>query len=118
MWQLLDSFGIQNAQTRGYWDARCPVKTGNPELYATVYINGDKALVTLANWTAKPQTGTLKIDAALLGFKPSRATLPEIKSVQAPQRAPEQNSQKAGAFVLDGEFNVVANGGSIILLEK
>lgn len=82
LWQLWDAFGMEHATMRGYWDNRCPVTTGNESLPATTYINGDKALVVIANWTDLPQTATLHFDEQLLGFRPTSFYLPEIKNIQ------------------------------------
>lgn len=66
----------------GYWDTGCPVKTDNPNLPATVYTNGTKALVVIANWTDLPQKAKISIDEQGLGFKPVSFSLPEIKNMQ------------------------------------
>jgi hypothetical protein len=106
MWKLWDAFGMKDARMLGYWDARCPVKTGNENLPATVYINGDKALVAIANWTDLPQKGEWTVDETLLGFKPSKMSLPEIEKTQW------------GNPFRGGKLEVMGRGGLIILLEK
>jgi hypothetical protein len=106
IWKLWDSFGMKDARMFGYWDTRCPVKTGNENLPATVYINGDQALVVIANWTDLPQMGEWTVDETLLGFKPSKMSLPEIKKTQwdKPFRG--------------GKLEVMGRNGLIVLLEK
>jgi hypothetical protein len=106
MWKLRDAFGMKDARMRGYWDARCPVKTGNENLPATVYINGDRALAVIANWTDSPQKGEWTIDEALLGFKPSKMSLPEIEKTQW------------GNPFHGGKLEVMGRSGLIVLLEK
>ena len=106
-WHIWDDFGMKNAVMRGYWDERCPVKTDNTNIPATVYINGDKALVVLANWTDLPQTAKITLDEQLLGFKPSSYLLPEIR-----------NTQWEGKLSSLNQCEIMGRGGMIILLEK
>lgn len=82
LWKLWKEFGMENARMHGYWDADSPVKTDNAYLPATVYTNGKKALVVIANWTDLPQHAKLSIDEKALGFKPAAFTLPEIRNLQ------------------------------------
>lgn len=107
MWELWDEFGMKDARMRGYWDDRCPVKTGNENLPATVYVNGDKALVAIANWTDLVQQGELTIDENLLGFTPSKAYLPRI-----------ERTQWGGGFNLKRSFELTGRDGLLIWLEK
>lgn len=107
LWHIWDDFGMKNAVMRGYWDERCPVKTDNTNIPATVYINGDKALVVLANWTDLPQTAKITLDEQLLGFKPSSYLLPEIR-----------NTQWEGKLSSLNQCEIMGRGGMIILLEK
>lgn len=107
LWKIWDSFGMKEAVMRGYWDERCPVKTDNKDIPATVYINGDKALVVLANWTDLPQKAKITLDEELLGFKPSSYVLPEIR-----------NTQWEGKLSSLNQCEIMGRGGMIILLEK
>lgn len=107
MWKLWDQFGMKDAVMRGYWDERCPVKTDNENLLATTYINGNKAMIAIANWTDLPQRGKLTIDEELLGFKPSKAHLPQIEKLQW-----------ENGFNLGGAFEVIGREGLIVWLEK
>jgi len=56
MWAFWDEFGIQDAQTLGYWDARCPVRTGRDDILATVYRKPGTALIALARWPVGGKT--------------------------------------------------------------
>ena len=107
LWGLWDEFGMKNASMKGYWDSECPVKTENDDLPATVFINGDKALVAIANWTDIPVTSKITIDEKLLGFTPSRISLPEIRNLQ-------WGNQRVNLNRID----VLGRSGIIILLEK
>ena len=107
LWQLWDSFGMKDAAMRGYWEEQAPVQTDNANLPATVYINGDKALVVIANWTDVPQTATIRIDEQQLGFTPSSFILPEIR-----------NQQWGGKLSSLKQCEVMGRSGMIVLLEK
>lgn len=107
MWKVWDEFGMKDARMYGYWDDRCPVKTTNSNLPSTVYVNGDKALVVVANWTDLPQTGKFTIDEKVLGFKPTKASLPEINRIQWGK-----------GFNIHGTSEILGRSGLFILLEK
>ena len=107
LWKLWDDFGMKDARIRGYWDNRCPVKTGNENVLATAYVKDDRALVILANWTDSPQTAHISMDEELLGFKPSFCLLPEVRDVQW-----------KGNISLQKPYEMMGRGGLIILLEK
>ncbi|WP_298546425.1 glycoside hydrolase domain-containing protein [uncultured Parabacteroides sp.] len=107
LWKLWDEFGMKDARLRGYWDERCPVKTGNESIIATAYVKDDRALVVLANWTDLPQTAHLSFDEELLGFKPSSCLLPEIREVQW-----------KGSLSFQKPCEIMGRGGLILLLEK
>jgi hypothetical protein len=72
-----------------------------------VYVNGDKALAVIANWTDIPQNGEFAIDEKLLGFTPSKVYMPEIEKIQW-----------GNPFNRKGKIEVMGRGGLIIMLEK
>ena len=73
---------MKDARMIGYWDDASPIQTNNEQLPATVYVNGDKALVVVSNWTDMPLKYKLMFGTEKLGFNPSKATLPEIRNLQ------------------------------------
>ncbi len=85
MWKLWDQFGIQEAETIGYWDPACPVRTDDPQVLATVYKRKGKALISLGNFGDGKSDCHLKIDWAALGMDPSQSRLiaPTVQEVQA-----------------------------------
>lgn len=107
LWQLWDSFGMDKASMHGYWDENSPVKTDNANLPATVYTNGDKALLVIANWTDLPQKAKISIDEKALGFHPATISLPEIRNIQWGSRV--NNLERC---------EIMGRSGMIILLEK
>ena len=75
LWKAMDDFGMNGSEMTGFWDAACPVKTGNAEVLASVYRKDGKALIALASWSAKDQNVRLAIDFKALGIDPTKATL-------------------------------------------
>lgn len=107
LWNLFDQFDIKNASIHGYWDEQCPVKTDNKDLPATVFVNGDKALVVIANWTDLPQTAKIQINEKALGFKPTKFTLPEVRNLQWGGKLSNLNN-----------CEILGRSGMIVWLEK
>ena len=107
LWKLWDEFGMKDASMSGYWDPRCPVRTDNADLPATVYTNGKRALVVIANWTDLPQQAKITVDEEALGFRPTRFTLPEIRNIQW-----------GGTLDNLKQCEIMGRSGLIILLEQ
>jgi hypothetical protein len=68
----------------GYWDPRCPVRTGQDEVLATVYLGERRAIVALASWAGEEVACTLALDWSVLGLDPDRTALraPAIEGYQ------------------------------------
>lgn len=75
LWRLWDEFGIQDAETIGYWSPSCPVKTDNEKILATAYIKSDKAIISVASWADETVSCHLDIDFNKLGFGSSNSKL-------------------------------------------
>jgi len=88
IWKAWDDFGMQGVQMIGYWSPNCPVKSGNPNIPATVYKKRGAALVALASWSGEDATVTLNIDWQKLGIDPGHATIeaPAIANFQPSRR--------------------------------
>jgi hypothetical protein len=100
MWQLWDSFGIQDAEMIGYWRDDCPASTGNDDIKATVYLKKGTALVSIASWAEKEADIQLNIDWDRIGIKKENAVLvqPELKGFQpAATYKPDDNIKIAPA---------------------
>ena len=84
IWKIWDSFEIDKAVMKGYWDESCPVKTDHPGILATVYIGWGKSLVSLASWAPEKQNAKLILDWKALGIDPENAkiTAPAIEGFQ------------------------------------
>lgn len=109
LWKVWDDFGIQDAKMSGFWDPRCPVKTGLTNVLATAYVKKGKTLVSLASWAANATKVRLEIDCATLGLDPNKATLyaPAIRSFQ-----PE------AIFKLGDEIPAQPGNGWLLLLDE
>lgn len=107
LWKMYDDFGMENAVMYGFWNERSPVKSSNPNVPATVYVKDGKAMVVVANWTDCVEDCRLVIDEKVLGFKPAKASLPEM-----------ENIQWKGNLNPNGAFSVQGRQGMFILLEK
>ena len=73
----------------------------------TVYTNGKRALVVIANWTDLPQQAKITVDEEALGFRPTRFTLPEIRNIQW-----------GGTLDNLKQCEIMGRSGLIILLEQ
>lgn len=114
MWGFWDDFGIQDAEMIGYWDPKCPVRTDNREVLATVYRKQGKSLIALAHWPGeKPGSGPVEvrlgIDWQSLGLDPARArlTAPAIESFQP-----------AAQFTPDDAIPVEPGKGWLLVLQE
>jgi hypothetical protein len=84
IWALWDSFGMQDADMKGYWDPACPVQTGTADLLATVYQKPSESLIAVASWSKSPESVHLQVDWEALGMDPDRAVFyaPPLKGFQ------------------------------------
>ena len=69
IWKEWADFGIEDARMIGYWDESPLVRTDSPDVKATAFIRGDKALVALGNFASEPRTVKLAIDGKWLGSR-------------------------------------------------
>ncbi len=119
MWKLWDEFGMKEANLLGFWDERCPVKSDNGNLVASVFIGEGKALIAVANWTELPQSGKLELDEELLGFTPSKIWLPEVRDLQwGKTHFSDRNGLANAPFSLEKPFDILGREGMFILVEE
>ncbi len=110
IWRLWDEFGIADATMVGYWEADCPVHTGNPDILATVYRKEGASLVSVASWSKERAECRLEIDWKALGLDPKRAHLfaPEVQGFQpcrlySPDEAFPVSPGRGWLFIVDEE---------------
>lgn len=77
LWRLWDSFGIVDADLRGWWnETHRVVATNSSDVLATAYVRPDKStLIALASWSGAAVAVSLALDWAALGLTPATATL-------------------------------------------
>ena len=80
IWKAWADFGIEDARMSGYWDEAAFVKTDSPDVKATAFIRGDRALIALGNFSTEPRTVRLKIDGRWLGGR-ARTMKLEARSI-------------------------------------
>jgi hypothetical protein len=110
IWKLWDDFGMAGSDMIGFWDNACPVKTGNPQVPATVYRKPGKCLIALANWGKTDATVRLNLDWKALGLDPARVTL------RAPEIGPQV--QAAQTFAAGDELKVPPGKGWLLIAEE
>jgi hypothetical protein len=100
VWQLWQSFGIEDAQMKGYWEADCPVKTDHQDVKATTYIRPGKTLIAIGNFDTEKRSIHLSFDWKQLGLNPSDVVLraPEICNFQH-----EQTFHLSDAITVEGK---------------
>lgn len=83
LYRLWDDFGIEQAEMRGYWHSKAPVKTGEADVLATTYLRDGKALVAVYNFAKQKKRFSLSVCCELLGFVPDPAAVaPYVKGLQ------------------------------------
>jgi hypothetical protein len=109
LWKAWDDFGMKGSKMIGYWSDRCPVKTSDPAVLATVYQKKGKCLVSLASWADTDVNVTLQVDWKKLGIDPARAhiTAPLIS-----------NFQVAHSFGLHEQIPVPRSKGWLLVIEQ
>jgi hypothetical protein len=85
IWRLWDEFGIEQSEMIGYWSRRCPVRTDDERVPATVYLREGEALISLASWKPSTHDCHLTFDWETLGMDPAKATLyaPALEKFQS-----------------------------------
>jgi hypothetical protein len=108
LWRLWDSFGIRESRMIGYWVSSNPVRTGDPDVLATVFLKKGRAMVALASWAGDPRRVRLTWDWRGLGLNPRKVRIvaPEVESFQA-----------GGEFLPDQEILLEGGKGLILIVE-
>lgn len=108
VWKIWDKFGIDEAKMVGFWEDEPVVQTGNDDVEATTYLKESKALISLGNFSEKPQKVKLSIDWQKLGIDLQNAKLycPEILDFQ-PQKT----------IRIDDEIEIEPKKGWLIIME-
>lgn len=85
LWRFWDTWRIQDTRMIGYWVPDSPVRTGRPDLLATVYHRPGQSIVALASWGADTARVQLAVDWNRMGLDPAHARIvaPDIPGFQA-----------------------------------
>jgi len=107
IWKLWDDFGIQGSEMTGFWVSDHPVKTGRPDVLATVYKKDNQVLIAIASWAAGPARIRLDIDWQQLVIDPAnlKVSVPAIEGFQ-----------EAGEMDLQETFQVPEGKGVVIIV--
>ena len=85
LWKFCDEFGLKTSLFVGYWDESCPVKTGEKDLFASVYAQKGRLLIVYFNMAEVDKDFLFNVKSLKdLGFDPETAqvALPDIPGFQ------------------------------------
>jgi hypothetical protein len=85
IWQIWDTFAIENTTMLGWWEPDCPVQTGSADVVATVYTHWGapgsaantslgRTLIAVANFDNQPHDVTLALNLTALGHAGATAS--------------------------------------------
>jgi len=109
MWKFWDAHQIEKKDMIGFWDKTNPVRSNNTQVEATIYKGGDETLISVANYSDKPQTCHLAINWAALNLSPENTTV-EIPAITEFQDKRSVN--------LDKDLDIEAGKGYMIVLKR
>jgi len=109
LWKLWDNFGIEKSEMLGYWSEKCPVKTNNSDVLATVYRRKGKSLIAIASWAKNKVSVKLKIDWKKLGIKKEKAI------IIAPYIENFQNHKK---FEINEKIQIAPKKGWLLIVKE
>ena len=85
VWAMMNEFGIAESRMLGYWLENTPVRTGNPQVLATIYARPGSVLIALASWSETDEVIDLTVDLVALGLAGEiRAYAPAVEGLQEP----------------------------------
>jgi hypothetical protein len=106
LWKFFDEYRFSEREMIGYWDKKCPVQTGNPNLVASVYKGSEDIVIAIGNWSDEKQTCSLQLDWKSLDIDPKKCSflVPNInefqKSVQITSSEPIQIDGGKGMIII------------------
>lgn len=109
VWDLWESFGIEDAKMVGYWDENCPVRTNYSTVKATTYVKPDQVLISIGNFDTEEKGVKLDIDWDALSINPQNAIL----------AAPEvEEFQEASSYDIKDEISIKSKEGLLLILRE
>ncbi|MEZ4412592.1 MAG: DUF6067 family protein [Gemmatimonadales bacterium] len=84
LWNFWDTYRIQDTRMIGWWVPGSPVRTGRPDVLATVYQGEGRSIVAVASWASDTARVRLAVDWTRLGLDPATARIvaPEVPGYQ------------------------------------
>jgi hypothetical protein len=84
LWKFFDEYRFSEREMIGYWDKKCPVRTDNPNLVASVYKGSEDIVIAIGNWSDEKQTCSLQLDWNSLDIDPKKCSflVPDINDFQ------------------------------------
>jgi hypothetical protein len=107
IWKLMNDFGIESSEIKGYWLEKPPVITNHEKIIATAYLKPERILIAIASWSDKDENVRLDFDWNQFGFKSGRLFSPEVDKLQPYEE-----------FNLEGPITIPQNMGLFLVLEK
>ncbi|MFF2843947.1 glycoside hydrolase domain-containing protein [Paenarthrobacter sp. NPDC057981] len=83
LWEFWAEHGLEQAQMHGFWDPQAPVRTNHPDVLATTWISGDRAVVALASWAEETVHVSLNFDAGSAHLASLPIEAPAIRGFQS-----------------------------------
>ncbi len=85
LWKFWDTYEIQRTRMIGWWVPGSPVRTGRPDVLATVYQGEGRSIVAVASWAPDTARVRLAVDWTRLGLDPASARIvaPELPGYQS-----------------------------------
>jgi hypothetical protein len=117
LWKVWDELGIQGTEMLPFFAPNCPVKTGRPDVLATVYRRSGRSFVAIGSWAGADTEVRLDIDWKTLGLDPDRSALyaPAIAGMQSesawkPAQAIPVAAKRGWFLVLDETPRTTGDG--------
>jgi len=85
LWTFWDTYRIQDTRMIGWWVPGSPVRTGRPDVLATLYQGEGRSIVAVASWASDTARVRLAVDWTRLGLDPATAHIvaPEVPGYQS-----------------------------------
>jgi hypothetical protein len=107
IWKLMNEFGVESSEMKGYWLEKPPVITNHEKIIATAYLKSEKMLIVIASWSDKDENIRLDFDWNQFGFKSGHLFSPEVDKLQSYEK-----------FNLEDSITIPQNMGLFLVLEK
>ncbi len=120
VWDVTDPFWT-DSEFLPYWSPKSPVRTGDKDVLATVYLKRRErqALLVVANWATEPRQVDVQIDLARMGFDPARTQIARALDhpILGPKDKPEGDRMPNAPLSLrGGRLPLIIHGRNLEVL--